>query len=154
LKAAERNLLSYSGIPSDKIEVIKVPIFDSEDYVSTIMAGDKSKPTLVLVHGFAGSGALFYKVMRGLAEHFYLITFDIIGMGCSSRVKFTSTNYVDANAFMIRVIEEWRENLKLTDFYLAAHSYGGYLCGLYAAWKPQHIKKLLLLSPLGVKQRP
>ena len=134
MKAAERNLLSYSGIPSDKIEVIKVPIFDSEDYVSTIMAGDKSKPTLVLVHGFAGSGALFYKVMKGLAEHFYLIMFDIIGMGCSSRVKFTSTNYVDANSFMIRVIEEWRKNLQLTDFYLAAHSYGGYLCGLYAAW--------------------
>ncbi|MFO0117935.1 MAG: alpha/beta fold hydrolase [bacterium] len=86
-----------------------MPIFDSEEYVHTIKVGDKNKPTLVLVHGFAGSGALFYRVMKGLAEHFYLVMFDIIGMGCSSRVRFTATNYVDANAFMLRVIEDWRK---------------------------------------------
>lgn len=42
----------------------------------------------------------------------------------------------------------------LTDFYLAAHSYGGYIFGTYAAKYPQHIKKLLLLSPLGTKPAP
>lgn len=42
----------------------------------------------------------------------------------------------------------------LTDFYLCGHSYGGYLSGTYAARYPQHIKKLLLLSPLGLKTRP
>ena len=122
--------------------------------MSTILVGDKTKPTLVLVHGFGGSAALFYRVMKGLAEHFYLVMFDIIGMGCSSRVQFTATNHLEANTYMLRVIEEWRQQLSLTDFYLAAHSYGGSLCGLYAAWKPEHVKKLLLLSPLGVKQRP
>lgn len=118
------------------------------------MVGDKSKPVMVLVHGFAGSAALFYRVMKRLAEHFYLVMFDIIGMGCSSRVQFNAANYYEANSFMLRIIEEWRKQLKLTNFYLAGHSYGGYLCGLYAAWKPEHIKKLLLLSPLGLKQRP
>lgn len=42
----------------------------------------------------------------------------------------------------------------LTNFYVAAHSYGGYLWGTYAARYPQHIRKLVLLSPLGVKERP
>jgi len=39
----------------------------------------------VLVHGYAGSGALFYKVMKNLSEKFVLILIDILGMGGSSR---------------------------------------------------------------------
>ena len=125
-------------------------------YVSTIFAGNRAegKPVLVLVHGYGGSAALFYRVFKRLTEHFYVIAFDIIGMGASSRPDFESLNHVDANAYMLRVIEEWRKSIDLTNFILAGHSYGGYLCGLYAAWKPEHIKKLMLLSPLGVKQRP
>ena len=42
----------------------------------------------------------------------------------------------------------------LTDFYLVAHSYGGYLMGTYASLYPQHIRKLILLSPLGLAQKP
>lgn len=52
------------------------------------------------------------------------------------------------------MFEEWRAALNLTGFFLAAHSFGGYLMGTYASLYPQHIKKLLLLSPLGIKQRP
>ena len=55
---------------------------------------------------------------------------------------------------MLRAIEDWREYLGLTNFILVGHSYGGYLSGMYASWKPQHIKKLMLLSPVGVKQKP
>ena len=51
--------------------------------------------------------------------------------------------------------EKWRINMgDLTNFFIAAHSYGGYLAGTYAALYPQHVRKLLLLSPLGVKDRP
>jgi pimeloyl-ACP methyl ester carboxylesterase len=38
----------------------------------------------------------------------------------------------------------------LTNFVLAAHSFGGYVCGLYASRYYKHIKKLLMLSPFGV----
>ena len=41
--------------------------------------------------------------------------------------------------------------MDLTDFYLTAHSYGGYMCGHYAVKYHQHVKKLLLLSPIGIK---
>ena len=39
----------------------------------------------------------------------------------------------------------------LKDFYLSGHSFGGYLVSNYAVKYPQYIKKLLLLSPIGVK---
>ena len=59
-------------------------------------------------------------------------------------------------------VEKWRvamksnflksgEEREFTDFYLAAHSFGGYIAGNYALKYHQHIKKLLLLSPIGIK---
>ena len=86
IKQAERELLAFSGLQQDEYEVRKVFTNAEETcYMTTILAGDISKPTLVLVHGFGGSGSLFYKVMKGLTEHFYLIIIDLVGMGSSAR---------------------------------------------------------------------
>lgn len=38
----------------------------------------------------------------------------------------------------------------LKDFYLAGHSYGGYIVGNYACKYHRHLKKILLLSPIGI----
>lgn len=133
--------------------MIKVPVCGGDE-ISTILVGDKTKQVLVLVHGFGGSAALFYRVVKDLAEHYYVVMFDIIGMGASSRPEFTCNTYEETNDFMLVRFESWRKEMDITQFILAGHSYGGYLSGLYAAWRPQHIKKLVLLSPLGVKQRP
>lgn len=42
----------------------------------------------------------------------------------------------------------------MTGFILAGHSFGGYICGHYAVKHPQHIKKLLMLSPAGIVDKP
>jgi pimeloyl-ACP methyl ester carboxylesterase len=154
LRKAERELLSYSGLTEEEVEIRKVPVGDGNK-VTTLLVGDPSKPKLVLLHGYGGSAFLFYKVMKGLSEHFHVIMFDIIGMGSSSRPTFNPANNVECDEFFMRIFEAWRLEMDdLTDFYAAAHSYGAYLMGTYAAQYPQHIKKLMLLSPLGVKVRP
>ena len=53
----------------------------------TIVCGKKTpeKPQLVLLHGYAGSGPLFYKMIKTLTFRFQLILVDLIGMGGSSR---------------------------------------------------------------------
>ena len=123
--------------------------------MTTILVGDPTKPTLILVHGFAGSGSLYYKVMAGLAENFYLIIIDLVGMGSSARPAWTCRNGEEADAYFMAAIEKWRINMGgLTNFFIAAHSYGGYLFGTYAAMYPQHVRKVLLLSPLGTKNCP
>ena len=53
--------------------------------IHTLILGDSSKPSMVLVHGFGGSGALFYKVFNEVCRHFRFILIDVIGMGSSSR---------------------------------------------------------------------
>jgi len=40
---------------------------------------------------------------------------------------------------------------ELTDFFLIGHSFGGYIAGLYSEKYYKHIKKLILLSPIGIR---
>ena len=41
--------------------------------------------------------------------------------------------------------------VELTNFILVGHSFGGYLVGNYAVEYPQHIKKIVFISPIGIK---
>ena len=65
--------------------------------MTTILAGDPSKPKLLLVHGFCGSAAFWTTVMKGLAENFYIIAIDLIGMGTSSRPAWECCNGDEAD---------------------------------------------------------
>ena len=44
--------------------------------------------------------------------------------------------------------------MNISGFFLVAHSLGGYLASLYYNEFPQHVNKLLLISPIGFMQRP
>ena len=156
LENAQRGMMTYSGLTEKEYEVKKVFIDDEQmAYMSTILVGNPHNPPLVLVHGFGGSGVLYYKVMKDLAKNFYVIAIDLLGMGTSSRVKYTCKNGDEADEFFMEVIEKWRVNMgNLTNFFIGAHSYGAYLFGTYASLFPQHIRKLVLLSPLGVRDAP
>lgn len=44
--------------------------------------------------------------------------------------------------------------MKLKNFILAGHSFGGYIVGHYALKYPHFIEKLLLISPIGIREQP
>lgn len=44
--------------------------------------------------------------------------------------------------------------MDITGFYFAAHSFGGYLAALYNCRYPQHVKKLILISSIGLMEKP
>jgi cardiolipin-specific phospholipase len=79
-------------------------------------------------------------------------------MGSSSRPEdfkyevddcFSAQETID---YFVDYLEKWRLAMdNLTDFILAGHSFGGYVVGNYALKYHQHIKKLLLLSPIGIR---
>ena len=50
------------------------------------------KPILILFHGFAASGVLYYNLYNRLVERFCVIIADQVGMGGSSR---PSNFYID-----------------------------------------------------------
>lgn len=75
--------------------------------------------------------------MKPLAERYYLIMIDILGMGASSRPPFTSQTAEEADEYFTAFLEEWRKAMgDLKGFYLAGHSFGGYICGNYAVKYP------------------
>ena len=97
---------------------------------------------------------MFYNIYRNLKDHFCVIMIDMIGMGCSSRPenfdkKNTPQQTID---YFVNYIEQWRIKMNNhTNFFLAAHSFGGYIAAHYALLNHQHIKKVILLSPIGIR---
>ena len=51
---------------------------------------------------------MFFKVMKYLSEHFFLIMIDILGMGGSSRPDFSPKNGEESDNFFVEFIEKWR----------------------------------------------
>lgn len=73
-------------------------------------------------------------------------------MGASSRPDFKAKTATEADDFFVDSMEKWRIAMgNMSGFILAGHSFGGYICGHYAVRYPQHIIKLILLSPVGIK---
>ena len=71
-------------------------------------------------------------------------------MGLSTRVPFFCKTPDQAQDFFTTFIEDWRIAMgDLTDFYLAGHSFGGYISGMYAEKYPENIRKVLFISPIG-----
>lgn len=109
------------------------------------MVGDLKKPHLVLIHGYAGSGAMFFRTYEKLTQHFCIFVIDLIGMGGSSRPdNYDGKNISEQESidYFVEYIEAWRKNIpkyigedpekSFTNFYMAAHSFGGYMAGNYA----------------------
>lgn len=150
-------MLVHSGLRVAEDFIIRnVSIDDSGNYIRTIEAGMSNPEVMVLIHGYGGSGIMFWKIMKPLAEKYHLVMIDIIGMGGSSRPNFAVKDQSEADDFLVMWLEAWRQKFVpggLTGFILAGHSFGGYVAGLYACRYHSHIKKLLMLSPVGVTTR-
>ena len=74
----------YPGAPEGELMSIRTIILGERDFDTDAIS---LKPTLVLIHGFAGSGVTMYPIFRALMEHYRLILIDQVGFGGSTRIK-------------------------------------------------------------------
>ena len=111
-------------------------------------------PPLVLLHGYANGALYYYRNLVDLAQHFRqgVYSLDLLGWGLSSRPKFTliDTSVESAESFFVDSLEEWRKHHNIDKMILAGHSMGGYISVAYTEKYPQHVERLILLSPVGV----
>ena len=70
-------------------------------------------PTIVMLHGFAGSALLYYPLFEYLSTRYHVLALDLLGMGCSSRPEFLANTTREACLFFIESIEEWRKEMGL-----------------------------------------
>ena len=150
-------MLTFSGLAEDEIRVYDIEIYDQVT-IHVIEVGfevkDVEKPKMLVVHGFASSGAQWFATMKSLAQNFHVYFIDQLGMGSSSRQAFNATNHIEAEEILVDYLEKVREVLDLTDLILVGHSYGGFQVGLYASQYHQHVKKVIFVSPIGFMHKP
>lgn len=83
-------------------------------------------------------------------------------MGRSARVPFKikaknhdiSGRVREAESFFVDSLEEWRQKMGVEQMTLVGHSLGAYFSVVYALRYPEHVNKLVLLSPAGVPADP
>lgn len=106
-----------------------------------------------MIHGYGGSGMIFYQMFKDLASRFKVYLIDIYGMGWSYRPHWDVRSNDECEHFFVESVESWRQKVGLDKFDLVGHSFGGFVVSKYAVKYHQHIWKLVLMSPLGIIEK-
>ncbi|MGE2728229.1 alpha/beta fold hydrolase [Mycolicibacterium vaccae] len=105
--------------------------------------GDGRGVSVVLIHGFFLTSAMWWAQIEGLADDFTLYTIDMLGQpGAGVQTKRIATP-----ADAARNIDAVMAELDLRDVHLVGHSYGGWLSTHTAAEAPQRLATLTLVDP-------
>ncbi|NJN19513.1 MAG: alpha/beta fold hydrolase [Oscillochloris sp.] len=104
-------------------------------------------PSLVLIHGLAGSSRWWRHNVPVLAHHFRVYTVDLIGFGGSKGGTRFVLNEAPA------ILGAWMQQIVGEPAVLAGHSMGGLVAADLAASTPELITRLVLVNaaamPLG-----
>ena len=122
---------------------------------TTTSSNKKSSSTpLVLLHGYMNASSYFYRNFGGLAQAFSTVhSLDWFGWGVSSRPAWPKNlDTQQAEDILVESLEAWRAANDMPKMILAGHSMGGYVSVAYAERYPQHVERLVLLSPAGVPE--
>ncbi|ORX74234.1 alpha/beta-hydrolase [Linderina pennispora] len=147
----ETTLLSNMGdshkLPSNA-QLMDVSIDDAGNYVHTLaIKQEQAQHNLVMTHGSADGWNVY--------------SIDWLGMGRSSRPKFGVSHTLpeeqrvgDTEKFFVESLETWRQKMGIEKMLLLGHSFGGYMSALYAMKYPEHVERLVLVSPIGLPEPP
>jgi pimeloyl-ACP methyl ester carboxylesterase len=97
---------------------------------------------------------IFYKLLKRLCEKYFVVMVDLLGMGRSSRPRFTHTKLKACEDFFVPCLEVFCENEGFDNFTIAGHSFGGYVACCYTLAYPIRVNQVILLSPIGVNEAP
>lgn len=105
-------------------------------------AGDPSRPTLLLLHGFPASSFMFRELIERLADDFHLVAPDYPGFGYSAAPgRDTFTYSFDRLA---DVVERFVDRLGLTRYWLYMQDFGGPVGFRLATRRPGQIAGLII----------
>ena len=105
-------------------------------------AGDKSKPTVLLLHGFPTSSQMFRNLIPALADRYHVIAPDYPGFGQSSMPTVSEFDYSFDN--LASVIEKFTERLGLSKYSLYVQDYGAPVGYRLAVKHPERVQSLIV----------
>ena len=105
-------------------------------------AGDPSKPTILLLHGFPTSSHMFRDLMRDLENRYHLVAPDYPGYGYSSFPSVQEFEYTFDH--LAHIVECFLKVLHLKKFSMYVMDYGAPVGFRIAAKYPEWIEALLI----------
>lgn len=131
---------SWAGMETKRIKVADIDWAYSE-------GGQAGKPTLMLVHGLAGSRDNWNRLASYLTPYYHVIIPDLPGQG-DSKVP-NDFDYSLPN--LTEKLRRFAEAIKVDNgLNIAGHSMGGSIALLYVAQYPVDTKSLFLIDSAGV----
>ena len=107
-------------------------------------AGDRSNPTLLLLHGFPSSSHMFRNLINSLSDRYHLVAPDHIGFGQSSIPSVTQFTYSFDN--LADITEKLIGELGLDRFAIYIHDYGAPIGLRIATARPERITAIITQS--------
>jgi pimeloyl-ACP methyl ester carboxylesterase len=102
-------------------------------------------PTLILIHGLAGSIKHWQNVIAPLARRYHVIALDQIGFGHSDKplIDYRAETFVD-------FLDEFMRVQRLPKATLVGNSLGGWVAALTAIEHPERVERLVLVDAAGM----
>lgn len=112
-------------------------------------AGDKSKPTLIMLHGITGHAEAYVRNLRAASEHFSVWAIDFIGHGYSAKPEhpLEIKHYVDH-------VFKFMNAIGVEKVYMTGESLGGWVAARIAADHPEKLHRILLNTMGGTMANP
>ena len=123
------------GVTYRTVTIENVDIFYRE-------AGDPSKPTLLLLHGFPTSSHMFRDLITELADDYHLVAPDYPGYGFSSMPSVEEFDYSFDN--VAKLMEQFVDVVGLDRFSLYLMDYGAPVGFRIAVSQPERIETLIV----------
>lgn len=114
-----------------------------------MMAGDQSKPLLLLLHGTGGHAEAYTRNLGPHSEHFWTVAIDMIGHGWTDKpdVEYEIKDYVEHVLNVIKTLG--REKA-----YISGESLGGWVSAYIGVHHPEVVEKLVLNTAGGWTAHP
>lgn len=133
------------AIPGLSAERVPDPVLGG--HVVRYHGGNRSGPTVVLIHGIGDNGVKdWQELIPSLLDDYYVLALDLPGFGASDG----GNRRYDPDSYMAVVRELVEERAPSRPVRLMGHSMGGGIALRYAGAHPDDVERLLLISVPGL----
>jgi haloacetate dehalogenase len=129
----------FDGFTSQRFSANGVEIF-------TRLGGNRTKPALLLVHGFPQSHVLWHRVAQQLQNDFFLVMPDLRGYGDSTKLPGTADHAQASKRVMAQDLMDVMTQLGIAQFSLCGHDRGGRVAHRLALDHAARVRKLCVID--------
>ncbi len=133
----------FEGFTTQKFTVGNAP---NQVEIFTRYGGNRSKPALLLVHGFPQSHVLWHRAAQLLQKDFFLVMPDLRGYGDSTKLPGTADHAQASKRVMAQDLVDVMTALGIDKFYLCGHDRGGRVAHRLALDHPHKVQKLCVID--------